>query len=135
MLFPRIIHDNKMKNNDNAIWAWCQFNTWKLMKYESFLQFEYIMISCWAPSSTQCHSSHASLITKTLLAMNLMVNFYLFLNVKILQEWKPTKWKTTYFLVCENVTLNAKFKNIFFQKNGLEGYTWMKVSLFLNKLS
>ncbi len=30
----RIIHDNKMKNNDNVVWAWCQFKTWKLMKYE-----------------------------------------------------------------------------------------------------
>jgi hypothetical protein len=36
--------------------------------------------------------------------------------VKILQEWKPT-----YFLVCENVTLNAKLKAFVSKINGLEG--------------
>jgi hypothetical protein len=134
LLFLRIIHDNKMKNNDNALWAWCQFKTWTFMKYESFLWFEYIMTSCWAPSSKQCHFLHASSITKILFVMNIMVNFKLFLECRFFIRMKTNKMKNNIFSSLWECNSQCEIKSICF-RNKWFGRVHMDESELSNKLS
>lgn len=61
--------------------------------------------------------------------------FYFILIWKFHKNENQESEKNTSFLVCENVTLSAKLKTFVSKLNGLEGYTWMKVRLFWNKLS
>ncbi len=59
---------NWNRNKNNAHQAWRQFKTQIVMKYYKFLWYEYIVISCWAPSSKWCHSSKASTVAKSSLS-------------------------------------------------------------------